>query len=552
MSGFRLRWSELTKEGWHSRLPTGFPNNYTYLKPGKTKKDVRGVDYFVGEEELMKYLDRVDLEAAKDSLSDVSSAAVIKDVPNPPNDVHHNDEVSNEESVSPTLRYESPHVTHRESQSPVDSSDGSRNEVPRNEDVEFRRLARTAADKSDVNVYQDMGNPDDFTAMVSDAENVNGASGDEECVEKEDNPLDEATATKRTHLKMQSSTRISVKLLVVLLALPETDPVSFTPYPYLDQPYEARSSDSISTEFPNLYKGDYRPSARVLEAASTVMGSFFYFVQPQLWNSITEASNDYFMEKIDERVEDEYQKQLVREREQPRYQKSPNKERLEHHWRTTDEGAIPRGRFGLYMTRDRFMHISRNLHFSNNADHRAVSDRASKLRPVIDALQERFKSGYWPPPVMAFDEAMLPLRVYKKDKPHKWGTKLFMLCCSSSAYCIRFEVYCGKTQTCVNTAGTDAKSGPAAVVRNLKEKYYKSLFLGFIDLAIMNTYIVFNQRRVAEGEKKISHIKFLKQLHLELVQMQEADWEIVCSTQQTPTKSRMGGPVPHRVHELVQ
>ncbi|KUF75907.1 hypothetical protein AM587_10001718 [Phytophthora nicotianae] len=100
-------------------------------------------------------------EAAKDSLSDVSSAAVIKDVPNPPNDVHH------------------------------------------------------------VNVYQDMGNPDDFTAMVSDAENVNAASGDEECVEKEDNPLDEATATKRTHLKMQSSTRISVKLLVVLLALPE-------------------------------------------------------------------------------------------------------------------------------------------------------------------------------------------------------------------------------------------------------------------------------------------------------------------------------------------
>ncbi|ETL45589.1 hypothetical protein L916_04350, partial [Phytophthora nicotianae] len=377
MSGFRLRWSELTKEGWHSRLPTGFPNNYTYLKPGKTKKDVRGVDYFVGEEELMKYLDRVDL-AAKDSLSDVSSAAVIKVVPNPPNDVHRTlsciihstaalilylsfilyvsetgctstpeetqlPDSSNEESVSPTLRYESPHVTHRESQSPVDSSD--------------------------VNVYQDMDNPDDFTAMVSDAENVDGASGDEECVEEETNSLDGS-----------------------------------------DDNEEDAIEDAV-------FNKDF------LEAAGGIAG-------------ITGA---------------------------------PNKERLAHHWRTTDEGAIPRGRFGLYMTRDRFMHISRNLHFSNNADHRAVSDRAWKLRPVIDALQERFKSGYWPPPVMAFDEAMLPLRVYKKDKPHKWGTKLFMLCCSSSAYCIRFEVYCGKTQTCVNTAGTDAKSGPAAVVRNLKE-----------------------------------------------------------------------------------
>ncbi|KAG6578131.1 uncharacterized protein IUM83_10367 [Phytophthora cinnamomi] len=29
--------------------------------PGKTKKDVRGVDYFVGAEELMRYLDKIDL-----------------------------------------------------------------------------------------------------------------------------------------------------------------------------------------------------------------------------------------------------------------------------------------------------------------------------------------------------------------------------------------------------------------------------------------------------------------------------------------------------------
>ncbi|KAG1704128.1 hypothetical protein DVH05_006139 [Phytophthora capsici] len=75
MSGFTLRWSELTKE-WRSRPPTDLSNNYTYLKPGKTKKDLRCVDYFVGQEELMKYLVQVDLEAAKDSLSGVSSAAV--------------------------------------------------------------------------------------------------------------------------------------------------------------------------------------------------------------------------------------------------------------------------------------------------------------------------------------------------------------------------------------------------------------------------------------------------------------------------------------------
>ncbi|KAG6586731.1 uncharacterized protein IUM83_18191 [Phytophthora cinnamomi] len=42
----------------------GLSNDHTYLRPGKTKKDVRGVDYFVGAEELMKYLDKVDLDAA--------------------------------------------------------------------------------------------------------------------------------------------------------------------------------------------------------------------------------------------------------------------------------------------------------------------------------------------------------------------------------------------------------------------------------------------------------------------------------------------------------
>ncbi|KAE9029240.1 hypothetical protein PR002_g10198 [Phytophthora rubi] len=43
----------------------GLSNDHTYLRPGKTKKDVRGVDYFVGAEELMKYLDKVDLDAAR-------------------------------------------------------------------------------------------------------------------------------------------------------------------------------------------------------------------------------------------------------------------------------------------------------------------------------------------------------------------------------------------------------------------------------------------------------------------------------------------------------
>lgn len=114
---------------------------------------------------------------------------------------------------------------------------------------------------------------------------------------------------------------------------------------------------------------------------------------------------------------------------------------------------------------------------------------------------------------MAFDEAMLPSRssfnrtcVYMEDEHHKWGTKLFMLCCSKTACCIRyigcafghahsffltsklsyhalytililiscmhrFEVYLGKRQTDEVSDATDFKSGPAVVVRNLRHVF---------------------------------------------------------------------------------
>ncbi|POM69326.1 Hypothetical protein PHPALM_14394 [Phytophthora palmivora] len=487
-----------------------------------------------------------------------------------------------------------------------------------------------------------------------------------------------------------------------------------------------------------------------------------------------------------------------------------------------DEGAIPCGCFGRFMTRDRFKHITRKLHLSNNTDPCATTDRAWKLRPIIGALQgypffgsnsaqvnscatrflgqllrklttstkrgelfqlfylfplsnqchddalksligklsnkkvaqeltqkascaswpaqsltpknhslckRRFEQAIIPAPVMAFDEAILPsrssfnrMRVYIKDKPHKYGTKLFMLCCSQSAYYIRsnlFEVYLGKAETVDGIAVRDEKTGPVAVIRDLKaafedtpfhqkrliifdrfytsvplsmqllimafysigtvmisrlglseqivpkrekgkrrrkeasrpafiarrtfafaesklvpnmkvlkwwdnrlvyllyaggsveldcivrraksgqqeevacprvlkdyqtfmggvdvhdqlrlqrrdsyrvkytifglliiyslqlavrfKKYYKSLFLGFVDLAIVNAFIVYNRARTAANKPKVPHIDFLKQLHLELCQLSEYDWTELQRTRVQylmPSKQRSAG-----------
>ncbi|KAG3246346.1 hypothetical protein PI124_g8940 [Phytophthora idaei] len=52
------------------------------------------------------------------------------------------------------------------------------------------------------------------------------------------------------------------------------------------------------------------------------------------------------------------------------------------------------------------------------------------------------------------------MRGYMKDKPHKWGTNRFVLCSAVTAYCIRFEVYCGMKQHSSDAHKMDVKSGP--------------------------------------------------------------------------------------------
>ncbi|POM74126.1 Hypothetical protein PHPALM_8959 [Phytophthora palmivora] len=84
---------------------------------------------------------------------------------------------------------------------------------------------------------------------------------------------------------------------------------------------------------------------------------------------------------------------------------------------------------------------------------------------------------------------------------------------------------------------------------------YKSLFLGLVDLAVINAYIVFNARRAGTGQKKINHIKFLKQLHLELYQLRDEDCEglryiAIDRVEMTPSKSSSHSQCPE--HKRVQ
>jgi hypothetical protein len=58
-------------------------------------------------------------------------------------------------------------------------------------------------------------------------------------------------------------------------------------------------------------------------------------------------------------------------------------------------------------------------------------------------------------------------------------------------------------------------------------KYYKSLFLGLVDMALVNAFIVYNAKRVSEGKPRLSHVQFMIELHAQLVNLHDGDLEML-------------------------
>ncbi|POM69869.1 Hypothetical protein PHPALM_13799 [Phytophthora palmivora] len=50
-------------------------------------------------------------------------------------------------------------------------------------------------------------------------------------------------------------------------------------------------------------------------------------------------------------------------------------------------------------------------------------------------------------------------------------------------------------------------------------KYYKYIFFGLVDLAIVNGYIVHRAHHAAESTSPLTHVQYIRQLHLELVNL---------------------------------
>ena len=255
----------------------------------------------------------------------------------------------------------------------------------------------------------------------------------------------------------------------------------------------------------NPYQEEPCVSDEIVDAAKSMepIDLFLFFMPKVFWDSVARETNRYEQQTRQERLgklRRRLQSQFARpialakfmeaQREVDAFQPvqpheilnmlglliarslCPMKTGLESHYSTAQKGAIPAGTWSRFMPRQRLRDILRFLHFSDNKDPMAKKDRAWKVRPVVKVLQQTFMKGFTIGRWVAFDEMVIPsrssrnkVRIYLKNKPHKYGTKLFAVCCGETNYCARIEVYCGSRQ---DQNVIDCASGPAAVLRNLK------------------------------------------------------------------------------------
>ena len=106
------------------------------------------------------------------------------------------------------------------------------------------------------------------------------------------------------------------------------------------------------------------------------------------------------------------------------------------------------------MPRIRFEQLFRCFHIANNEDHipfgQPGHDKLFKVRPLLDTFLPKFMAHYNIHQECSIDEAMIPFKgrlgfkQYLKDKPIKWGIKVFVLADAHNGYIKNLQVYTGK------------------------------------------------------------------------------------------------------------
>ena len=216
-------------------------------------------------------------------------------------------------------------------------------------------------------------------------------------------------------------------------------------------------------------------------------GVFFdqYFTD-EMWNIITSETNRYYV-----------QQQAA----------EPNKHKTKWTHVTKEEmkafvgiiifmGIVKLPRINLYWSNDvllhqepvsslmsqtRFRQIWRYFHLADNStapprDHQDF-DKIYRVRKYLELIKARSQALYRLSCELSIDETMVPhkgrlsYKQYIKNKPIKWGIKLWVLCEAKTGYVNKFQVYLGKEGNA--TEQNLARRVVHDLTRHVQHKYHQ-------------------------------------------------------------------------------
>ena len=125
--------------------------------------------------------------------------------------------------------------------------------------------------------------------------------------------------------------------------------------------------------------------------------------------------------------------------------------KINDYWSTEDFYATSFAK--KLMSRHKFTSILFMLHANDNSTYipkgQPGHDPLHKIRPFFNFFIQKSKECFKPYANLTVDEAMCPFRgrvyfrVYMKNKPNKYGMKLFVLCDSATGYVLNATAYTG-------------------------------------------------------------------------------------------------------------
>jgi hypothetical protein len=136
--------------------------------------------------------------------------------------------------------------------------------------------------------------------------------------------------------------------------------------------------------------------------------------------------------------------------------------------------SVDPGRIKRWFTENRWLQMKLFLKVSDPLfDEERKSDKMCRVCELWEHFISRCKANYWPSQQIGLDEAIkkfkgrCSFKQYIKNKPVRWGIKVFAVCCSKTGYLWNAAFYLGKTTEDASSTQKEASATQRAVLEIL-------------------------------------------------------------------------------------